>query len=122
MAGHPAVIGLARRHAAVVTDFAETVIGAGLHDRALPHLQALTEQDPLDERAHAWLMIALAGTGQQAAALSVYGQLLRRLDEQLGIGPGAVLTEAHARVLRQDVPAASPGLFLSVGAGAAGPP
>jgi DNA-binding SARP family transcriptional activator len=122
LSGHPALIGLARRHAAVVSEFAETLIGAGLHDRALPHLQALAERDPLDERAHAWLMIALAGTGQQAASLAVYDELLRRLDEQLGVRPGAVLTQAHARVLRQDVPAVRLGLFLSAGAAAAGPP
>jgi DNA-binding SARP family transcriptional activator len=115
LSGHPAVIGLARRHAAVVCEFAEAMIGAGLHDRALQHLQALAERDPLDERAHAWLMIALAGTGQQAAALAVYHQLLRRLDEQLGVLPGAVLVQAHARVLRQDVPEVRPGPFLSVG-------
>lgn len=114
LSGHPAIIGLARRHAAIVSEFAETMIGAGLHDRALPYLQALAEGDPLDERAHSWLMIALAGTGQQAAALSVYDQLLKRLDEQLGVRPGAVLTQAHARVLRQDVPAVRPDLLLSV--------
>jgi DNA-binding SARP family transcriptional activator len=122
LSGHPAITGLVRRHAVVVSEFAETMIGAGLHDRALPHLQALAERDPLDERAHAWLMIALAGTGQQAAALSVYDQLLRRLDEQLGVRPGAVLAQAHARVLRQEVPAARPGVVLSGGAAAAAPP
>jgi DNA-binding SARP family transcriptional activator len=105
LSAHPAVIALARHRAAVVSDFAETAVGAGLHDRALPHLQALAERDPLDERAHAWLMIALAGTGQQATALSVYDRLRRRLDEQLGVRPGEVLMEAHARVLRQDIPA-----------------
>jgi DNA-binding SARP family transcriptional activator len=104
LSAHPAVIALVRHRAAVVSDFAETAVGAGLHDRALPHLQALAEYDPLDERAHAWLMITLAGTGQQAAALSVYDRLRRRLDEQLGVRPGEALMEAHARVLRQDVP------------------
>ncbi len=122
LSGHPAVTGLARRHAAVVSEFAETTIGAGLHDRVLPHLQALAERDPLDERAHAWLMIALAGTGQQAAALSIYDQLLRRLDEQLGVRPAAVLTQAHERVLRQEIPALSRGLLMSGGAAPADPP
>jgi DNA-binding SARP family transcriptional activator len=105
LSAHPAVIGLARRRAEAVSEFAETAIDAGLPGRALPHLQALAESDPLDERAHAWLMLALAGTGQQAAALAVYDRLRRRLDEQLGIRPGAELAHAHARVLRQEVPA-----------------
>jgi DNA-binding SARP family transcriptional activator len=54
LSGHPAVVSLDRRRAAVVNDFAETAIGAGLPDRALPHLESLVERDPLDERAHAW--------------------------------------------------------------------
>jgi DNA-binding SARP family transcriptional activator/tetratricopeptide (TPR) repeat protein/DNA-binding XRE family transcriptional regulator len=114
LSGHPAVTGLARRRAEVVTDFAETAIGAGLPDRVLPHLQALADSDPLDERAHAWLMLALAGTGQQAAALAVYERSRRRLDEELGIGPGAELMRAHELVLRQEVPAAGSGQNLTV--------
>ena len=108
LAGHPALFGLSRRRAAVVSDFAETATGAGWHDRVLPYLEALVEDDPLDERGHGWLMLALAGTGQQAAALACYDALRRRLAEQLGVRPGPALVEAHTRVLRQDVPAASP--------------
>ena len=118
LSGHPAVTDLARRRAEVVTDFAETAVGVGLPDRVLPHLRALADSDPLDERAHAWLMLALAGTGQQAAALAVYDRLRRRLDEELGIGPGAELVRAHERVLCQEVPAADSGQTLA----AAGPP
>ncbi len=105
LSAHPAVTGLARRRAEVVTDFAETAIGVGAPDRALHHLQTLADSDPLDERAHGWLMLALAGAGQQAAALAVYDRLRRRLDEELGIRPGAELERAHERVLRQEVPA-----------------
>jgi DNA-binding SARP family transcriptional activator/transcriptional regulator with XRE-family HTH domain len=106
LAGHPALFGLSRRRAAVVSDFAETATGAGWHDRVLPYLEALAERDPLDERVHGWLMIALAGTGQQAAALACYDSLRRRLAGKLGVLPGPVLAGAHARVLRQDVPVA----------------
>jgi DNA-binding SARP family transcriptional activator len=107
LAGHPALFGLGRRRAAVVSDFAETATGAGLHDRVLPYLETLAERDPLDERVHGWLMLARAGTGQQAAALACYDALRRRLSERLGVRPGHVLVEAHARVLRHDVPVAS---------------
>ena len=105
LSAHPVVIGLAGRRADVVADFAETATAAGLHARALPYLQAAAERDPLDERTHAWLMIALAGTGQQAAALAVYDRLRQRLDSQLGVRPGPVLAQAQERVLRQEVPA-----------------
>lgn len=108
LAGHPALFGLSRRRAAVVSDFAETATGAGWHDRVLPYLEAFAGRDPLDERAHGWLMLALAGTGQQAAAFACYDALRRRLADQLGVRPGPALAAAYARVLRQDVPAASP--------------
>jgi DNA-binding SARP family transcriptional activator/DNA-binding XRE family transcriptional regulator len=108
LAGHPALTMLSRRRAAVVSDFAKTAIEAGWHDHVLPYLEAVAERDPLNERVHGWLMLALAGTGQQAAAFACYGALRRRLAGQLGVSPGPELAGAHARVLRQDVPAASP--------------
>jgi len=104
--GHPAVLGFARRRAAVVAAYAQTAIGAGQHERVLPHLEALTQREPLNEQAHAQLVLALAGSGQQAAALHLYEELRRRLDDQLGVRPGRELAGAHLRVLRQDVPTA----------------
>ena len=83
LSAHPVVTGLARRRAEVVTDFAEAAIEVGVPGRVLPYL-VLAESDPLDERAHGWLMLALAATGQQAAALAVYDQLRCRLGDQLG--------------------------------------
>lgn len=102
---HPAVTGLEREYAGLLVEHAEAAIGLGGHDRVLPRLFALTERAPLNERAHACLMIALAGSGQQAAALEVYERMRRRLDDELGVRPGAPLAEAHARVLRQEIPA-----------------
>jgi DNA-binding SARP family transcriptional activator/DNA-binding XRE family transcriptional regulator len=103
---HPAVAMLAGQRAAVVMEYAEAASRVGLHDQVLAHLQALVARDPLNEKAHAHLMIALAGSGHQAAALQVHEELRKRLDSQLGIQPGPVLTRAYMRVLRQDVPAA----------------
>jgi len=101
--GHPAVIGLGRTRAEVITEYAEACSGAGRPDRVLPHVRALAGREPLNEKAHTQLMIALAGSGQQAAALQVFEDLRRRLDEQLGVRPGPGLTAAHMRVLRQEV-------------------
>jgi hypothetical protein len=47
-------------------------------------------------------MIALAGSGRQAAALKVYDDIVRRLEDQLGVRPGAQLKDALSRVLRQE--------------------
>ena len=66
-------------------------------------LEALAREQPLEERVHARLMVALAGAGQQAAAIGVFEALRRRLDEDLGVRPGPELTAAHQRVLRQDI-------------------
>ncbi len=103
---HPAVIGLGRRWAAIVEEFADAAAMAGLHDRVLPHLRVLAGREPLNERAHARLMVALTGSGHQAAALRVYEDLRRRLEEQLDVLPCAELAEAHARVLRGEIPVA----------------
>ena len=104
---HPAVADLTRRWAAAVEDYADAASGQGWHGRVLVPLRALAVREPMNERAHARLMIALAGSGQQAAALEVFDAIRRRLHDQLGIRPGAEIAAAHARVLRQHIPAAA---------------
>jgi DNA-binding SARP family transcriptional activator/transcriptional regulator with XRE-family HTH domain len=98
--GHPVITGLRAQRATAVVDYAETARSRREHEKAIPHLRALAVREPLNERAHACLMTALAQSGQQAAALEVFGEIRRRLDEQLGVAPAAELTAAHLRVLR----------------------
>jgi DNA-binding SARP family transcriptional activator/tetratricopeptide (TPR) repeat protein/DNA-binding XRE family transcriptional regulator len=107
LSGHPAVAGLSRRRAEVVVEYARAASAAGWHERVLRPLRELAAREPLNEQAHAQLMIALAGCGQQAGALTLYEKLRRRLDEDLGMPPGPELAAAHQRVLRQDIPVAS---------------
>jgi tetratricopeptide (TPR) repeat protein len=102
--GHPAVTGLARRRAEAVLGYADAACRVGWYQRVLPLLEALAREQPLEERVHARLMVALAGAGQQAAAIEAFEALRRRLDEDLGVRPGPELTAAHQRVLRQDIP------------------
>lgn len=104
--GHLAVEHLAGRRAAIVIEYAETASAAHCHERALSRLEALARAEPLNERAGSLLMIALASAGRQDAALRVYQELRRHLDEQLGMRPGPELADAHMRVLRQEVPVA----------------
>ena len=106
MQDHPAVIELRERRARIVTSYAAIAETTGQNERVIRHLRAVAQQDPLDERVHARLMIALLVTGQQAAALRVYEDLRHRLDEELGVSPGPELAAAHLRVLRQDFSAA----------------
>jgi DNA-binding SARP family transcriptional activator/tetratricopeptide (TPR) repeat protein len=103
---HPLVTTVYQHHADAVVDFASAAVTAGQAARAMPHLRALTAREPLNERAHAQLMMALIGEGQQAAAMGVYEDIRRRLSRELGTWPGRDLAEAHEYVLHNDVPAA----------------
>lgn len=107
--GHSAVAELAHLRTTLVLRFAESAFKSGEHDQVLPHLRSLAARDPLNEQAHAQLMIALAGCGQQAAALALFEAIRHRLDDQLGVYPGAELVRAHQTVLRQDLPPVVPG-------------
>ncbi len=106
---HPVVARLNQRKTDAVTAYAEAAIASCRPDRVLPELRELTDREPLNERAHALLMIVLAGSGQQAAALVTFDQMRRRLDRELGLRPGAELTAAQAQILNQQVPAAVTG-------------
>jgi len=102
---HPAVTGLCRRRADVIAEYAQAACAGGMYDRVLGHLRDLVAREPLNENAHALLMTALAGAGQQADALAVFEDLRVRLDDQLGVRPGPRLSSVHLQVLRQDLPA-----------------
>jgi DNA-binding SARP family transcriptional activator/DNA-binding transcriptional regulator YiaG len=103
MRGHPAVTSLAQQRTVVTLDHAAAAAAAGRPEQVLPQLQALAAHDPLDERVHARLMLTLAACGQQAAALSVFEQVRKRLNDELGIIPGAELMDAHLRILRGEL-------------------
>lgn len=104
MRSHPLIPILLRERATAIVEHAALASELGQHDRAIRNLRTLAADEPLDERAHARLMISLAGAGQQAAALDVFEQMRCRLADQLGVSPSAELREAHERVLRQQVP------------------
>jgi DNA-binding SARP family transcriptional activator/Flp pilus assembly protein TadD/DNA-binding XRE family transcriptional regulator len=100
---HPARLALVMRRASVVLSYADVALAEGNHDEAVTHLRALTAEEPLHETAHARLMLALAGSGRQAAALELFDDIRRRLGTEFGIEPGSELREAQTQVLRQDV-------------------
>jgi DNA-binding SARP family transcriptional activator/tetratricopeptide (TPR) repeat protein len=113
----PLVTALSAQRSAVVVAFAQVACEAGQGGRALGELRALAEREPLDERAHAWLMRALAGSQQRAAALEVFAACRARLDEQLGVEPGPELARARELALRDTGPdrAGAPGQWPAPG-------
>ncbi|MFI7416799.1 BTAD domain-containing putative transcriptional regulator [Nonomuraea sp. NPDC049684] len=100
---HPKVSALSAERVTAALEFVEVAESLGRHELVLSPLRAITQVERLHERAHARLMIALAGCGEQAAALEVFGGISRRLVDDLGVSPGPELVEAQLRVLRQGV-------------------
>lgn len=99
---HPTEVALSQRRVAAAPAMADVAGRLGRVDESVQWLRALARDEALNEALHARLMLALAASGEQAAALRVYADLRDRLGEELGIGPGAELQDAHVRVLRQD--------------------
>jgi DNA-binding SARP family transcriptional activator/Tfp pilus assembly protein PilF/DNA-binding XRE family transcriptional regulator len=99
LSNHPAAVAANRRHIEAALAHADLALDAGLFQRATRWLPDLLATDPLHEGLVARLMLALAGTGQQAAALNLYTALRDRLTDELGVDPGAELQAAHLRVL-----------------------
>lgn len=74
----------------------------GEHGQLTPELTVLAEQNPLDERTTAQLMLALYRCGRQAEALEAYTRLRNGLVDQLGSEPGAQVRELHRGILAGD--------------------
>lgn len=75
-------------------------LALGQHREVLDELAEVVAENPLRERPHAQLMLALDRAGRQADALKVFQQLRVGLAEELGIDPGADVRELHERLLR----------------------
>ena len=74
----------------------------GRHREVVAELQSLAAAEPLRERLHELLMLALYRSGQQAAALAAYRAARRQLVDELGIEPGPVLRDLNQRILQSD--------------------
>src|SRR3954447_18246252 len=80
----------------------EAELALGEHREAMPMLERLMADEPLDERIHALAATALYRAGRQADALEVLARLRRLLSEELGIEPGPTIVDLEARILRHD--------------------
>ena len=86
----------------------ELDLADGRHRELVGELEALIAREPLRERLHAQLMLALYRSGRQADALDAYRHARATLVDQIGVEPGAELRELHAAMLRQDGALAGP--------------
>jgi DNA-binding SARP family transcriptional activator len=80
----------------------------GRHRQVIAELEALTAAQPLRERLHELLMLALYQSGLPAAALGAYRRARRYLVEEVGIEPGPGLRDLSLRIQRSDAAAAVP--------------
>ena len=85
----------------------EADLAAGRHGELIAELQQLVTAQPMRERLHAHLMLALYRAGRQADALDAYRQARGALAEQLGIEPTSELRDLERAILMQD-PALAP--------------
>jgi DNA-binding SARP family transcriptional activator/WD40 repeat protein len=87
---------VARLHelrAVAIEQRSAALIALGHHARAIPDLEALTNEQPHRERCVELSMRALHGTGRSAEALRRFRTFRTRLAEETGLVPSATLTE-----------------------------
>jgi DNA-binding SARP family transcriptional activator len=79
--------------------WADALLGLGDYAAVIPQLTGLIRENPLRERLHEQLMIALYRAGRQAEALTVYREIRAVLAEELGLDPGVSLQRAHLAIV-----------------------
>lgn len=89
--------------AAALRAYANRCATTGKNAEAARAGGALLRLDPLDEQAARVEMAALAEMGQETAALSLFSELVGRLDGELGIAPDPMTQELHERIATQRV-------------------
>jgi DNA-binding SARP family transcriptional activator/tetratricopeptide (TPR) repeat protein/transcriptional regulator with XRE-family HTH domain len=104
LSGHPAVVAVQARRTSLVLDWSDAAFSVGRYAQVAEPLRAAHGAEPLHEGVAARLMLALAGTGRQAAALALFEEVRVLLDTELGVSPGAELRAAHLRILRDRLP------------------
>ncbi|NNN35571.1 hypothetical protein HLK59_35450, partial [Streptomyces sp. S3(2020)] len=97
---HPVFTALEREYLSAVKEAADAALALGATGPLLAVLHRAVADHPLDEQLQARLVRALAAFGQRAEALDAWQRARARLDEELGIAPGAELRAAQEEVLR----------------------
>lgn len=73
----------------------------GRHEKVVTDLRALIAQEPLRERLHEFLMLALYRCGRQADALEAGRQARALLIEEIGVEPGQDLQDMATAILNR---------------------
>ena len=89
-------------HHLVEEERIEAELALGRAEELVGEIAALVSAQPLRERRHGQLMLALYRAGRQADALAVYERARQTLVEELGIEPGPELQAIERAMLNQD--------------------
>ncbi len=84
--------------AGVLERFARASAARGDWATAIGAARRWLELDPLDEPAHRLLMLVLARSGEQTAAIRQYRECVRMLDAELGVAPLAETSELYESI------------------------
>jgi DNA-binding SARP family transcriptional activator len=93
---------LEEQRRSAVRDWTDARLRLGLDDELVAGLREAVAAEPLCERQHAQLIIALYRAGRIGEALSAYADARHLLAEELGLEPGPVLQAIHVAMLRRD--------------------
>jgi len=83
----------------VVETRMEAEVNLGRHAEVISELRLLVADQPLGERSHALLMLALYRCGRKGEALDVYRTARQILLHELGSEPGLKLQRVHEQIL-----------------------
>ncbi|HEX4723183.1 MAG TPA: BTAD domain-containing putative transcriptional regulator [Pseudonocardiaceae bacterium] len=97
--GLPRFVAAEDERVRAVTGAARIALSAGLPGDVLPWLSGIAGAHPFHELLQACLMDCLTRSGRSADALALFERVRTRLRDELGIDPGAALTQAQARAL-----------------------
>ncbi|MEU3410215.1 BTAD domain-containing putative transcriptional regulator [Streptomyces sp. NPDC006658] len=103
LALHPAATAATRQRTENLLLYADLALRFRQPELVVPALYTAAEDEPLNERLQARLMLTLACCGEQSEALRVFADVGRRLDAELGLQPGRELRQAHVQVLQQQL-------------------
>ncbi|MFJ9781338.1 AfsR/SARP family transcriptional regulator [Amycolatopsis sp. NPDC101161] len=90
---------LAEERLRVREQWADALLDVGEYGTVVPELTRLTRENPLRERLHEQLMVALYRSGRQAEALDVHRRISGVLAEELGLDPGPALQRTRQAIL-----------------------
>ncbi|WP_461296593.1 AfsR/SARP family transcriptional regulator [Streptomyces harbinensis] len=100
-------VGLRQTRTSALDLYGTAALALGRDDEVVQLMSTAVIEDPLHERFHELLMLALYRAGRQAEAISAYGHVRKLVRHELGVDPAASLTRLYEGILRGD-PALGP--------------